>query len=185
MNNFFRECFNLLRYMFKYKNILISRWLRGIHEKPGKIFKLLKPMYFEEAVFCVCELASMEPKFREMFDTKEPNEFGTICHHGIGQNIRNEWELWIDKSSLHKDIAKRFNLFHADDMSGVILQTAWQRVKGLPETPGLFSLGYLFYWEDMKKKGQWDGIANGGKVNFAIPFAMRKEIGKEKKRLGY
>ena len=185
MSNFFKQCYGLLRYMFKYKNILISRWLRGTHEKKGKIFKLLKPLYFEEAVFCVCELASREQKFLEMFDTDDPNEFGVNCHHGIGQHIRNEWELWINKSPLYKDIQTRFNLFHADDMSGVILQTAWQRIKNKPETPALISMGYLFYWEDMKRRGEWDGIANGGMTSLAVPLPMRKEIEKEKKRLGY
>lgn len=185
MNNFFKCCWDIIYWMFKYKDIIILRWLRGLTEKPTEVLKLVKPKFFDEAVFCICQLATNEPKFLKMFDVNSGDEFATNCHHGIGQHIRNEWELWIDKSSLYKDIAARFNLFHADDMCGVILQTAWQRIKEKPETPALFSLGYSFYWEDMKKKEKWDGIANGEKVNFAISLAMRKEIEKEKKDMGY
>jgi hypothetical protein len=46
-------------------------------------------------------------------------------------------------------------------------------------------MGYLFYWEDMKKKGEWGGIAKGGMINSFIPQHMRKEIKKEKKMLKY
>ena len=41
------------------------------------------------------------------------------AHHGIGQTIRNEWGLW-EGSALREDL-KAMGLFHADDMSSVIL----------------------------------------------------------------
>ncbi len=41
------------------------------------------------------------------------------CHHGFGTGLRNEWGLW--NGSELKSYFKDMGLWHADDMSSVIL----------------------------------------------------------------
>jgi hypothetical protein len=57
-------------------------------------------------------------------------EFGCACHHGVGTYLRNNWELWHGSV-----LAKWFNargIHHADDMSGIILDSFWRTVNNQP-----------------------------------------------------
>lgn len=45
-------------------------------------------------------------------------------HHFLGMHIRNEWGLWAQGP-----LVKYFNIigiYHADDMSGIILESYWR-----------------------------------------------------------
>lgn len=184
MSKAFIKFFNLLSYIFKYKKILVSRWLRSFTESPTTTIKSLKPLNLEEAIFCIMELANRNPELKRTLDSfNSPTEFATANHHGLGQAIRNDWKLWVSNSELFKDLKERFGLFHADDMSSLILSVSFQRYKGSPETPNLFAWGSIFYWKDMKERGEWDGQALGAKVDLSIPSKVRFEVAKEKKSL--
>lgn len=70
----------------------------------------------------------------------------TDLHHGYGTSLRNNWELW-DKSRL----AKWFNsigIFHADDMSGIILDAWFCRVRGQPFDLGAKVKWYQDFWRE-------------------------------------
>ncbi len=71
-------------------------------------------------------------------------------HHFLGQQLRNEWELWHDSR-----LAKWFNdkgIFHADDMSAIILTSYWREInKELIELDDQIK-DYQDFWKDNDDK---------------------------------
>jgi hypothetical protein len=68
-------------------------------------------------------------------------------HHGLGTWIRNEWGLWRGSR-----LAKYFNemgVRHPDDMSGIILDTFWDRLHEQPFRLKERVAGYAEYWASM------------------------------------
>jgi hypothetical protein len=123
------------------------------------------PDSFPEAVFVVEKMMHQNPELKKIAgEFTSSNEFVTALHHGLGQHIRNDWRLWIPKSRLSEDIKNTFSLFHADDMSSLIIAVAWQRYNNMPEQPFSIAHEYLVYWKNMKDVGEWDGQADGGSV---------------------
>jgi hypothetical protein len=55
---------------------------------------------------------------------------GDMCkyHHNLGKNLRNEWGLW--KGSPLATYFNELGIHHADDMSGIILDSFWRRMHG-------------------------------------------------------
>ena len=54
----------------------------------------------------------------------------SIYHFGLGMWMRNNWGLWA-----HGPLAaylEQFGVHHPDDMSGLILDTFWRHLNGLP-----------------------------------------------------
>ncbi|HLG28286.1 MAG TPA: DUF6794 domain-containing protein [Paenisporosarcina sp.] len=66
-------------------------------------------------------------------------------HHGIGTWIRNNWGLW--HGGPLQDYFKQMGLWHADDMSGLILQSFWCYLKGIPLDVEGQVAHYLDYWK--------------------------------------
>jgi hypothetical protein len=158
MVKFFKNFWKVFKDLLLYYEIYIVRWLKGLTQKPGRLMKTIPPDYFSEAVFVLEKMAHEHLELRTIMNNHTSSaEFATVVHHGLGQNMRNEWKLWQKDSRLHKDIQITFSLFHADDMSSLITQCAWQRFMGMPETPFTIASGYLEYWRDMKERGEWDG----------------------------
>ena len=52
-------------------------------------------------------------------------------HHSTGRWMRNRWSLWDRESVLHKEF-NAIGIFHPDDMSGIILETAHRIINGIP-----------------------------------------------------
>ena len=73
-------------------------------------------------------------------------------HHLLGRHLRNDWGLWEDSR-----LAKWFNekgIFHADDMSGIILTSFWRQVNS-----ELIKLEeqieyYQNYWKEKDNEGR-------------------------------
>lgn len=62
---------------------------------------------------------------------KDPKNTSGSIHFSLGMALRNYWHLWAEESPIKDDFKKRFNLFgHADDMSGMILEALWVKVRG-------------------------------------------------------
>lgn len=64
----------------------------------------------------------------------------------IGRNIRNEWGLW--QGSKLKDYFESLGVWHADDMSGIILNSYWCFLKNQPINLNSQIEYYQNYWED-------------------------------------
>lgn len=71
-------------------------------------------------------------------------------HHNLGQTLRNHWKLWHDSV-----LAKWFGtigIYHADDMSGIILVSYWRAVNGVPIELGEQVKYYQAYWAEQKAR---------------------------------
>lgn len=53
-----------------------------------------------------------------------------LYHHGIGRWIRNNWGLW--EGGPLQDYFKEMGLWHADDMSGIILKSFHRHINNQP-----------------------------------------------------
>lgn len=56
----------------------------------------------------------------------QENDLCTL-HHTLGRKIRNDWHLWNSSSPLNK-FFNDMGIFHADDMSGIILISFWRKM---------------------------------------------------------
>lgn len=54
----------------------------------------------------------------------------SFSHHGFGTFIRNSWGLWRAESVLSKWFWDNLKIWHADDMSGIILDSVTAAIKG-------------------------------------------------------
>jgi len=70
-------------------------------------------------------------------------------HFGIGMGIRNSWGLW-GGSPLSKHM-QELGFTHADDISGVILETLWCKRHGKPLRLKERAAEYAAYWEAARK----------------------------------
>lgn len=52
-------------------------------------------------------------------------------HFTTGMQVRNEWGLWKLGSELNKEF-NAIGIYHPDDMSGIILETAYRILNGKP-----------------------------------------------------
>ena len=77
-------------------------------------------------------------------------------HHSIGRLIRNNWKLWSKEDNNLKIWFKNKGIWHADDMSGIILTSYWRWKNNEP-----FKIDeqIKFYHTHWKKMGlnPWDG----------------------------
>jgi len=72
--------------------------------------------------------------------------FNHWLHMGLGMNLRNDWGLWHDSP-----LAKWFNdhnVWHADDMSGIILESYKRYLKGDPIELESQAQYYDNYWKN-------------------------------------
>lgn len=67
-------------------------------------------------------------------------------HHGTGRWLRNEWGLWQESK-----LVKWFNekgVYHADDMSGIILASFWREINSEPIKLDEQIKHYQDYWAE-------------------------------------
>lgn len=72
-------------------------------------------------------------------------------HHSLGRWLRNNWGLWQEDSVLHLYF-KKLGLWHADDMSGLILDGFWCHLRNEPFDIDKQIKSYQDYWEKQKEK---------------------------------
>lgn len=70
-------------------------------------------------------MSGSEPEEVEWFKNTPEDECIGATHNGIGRWIRNEWGLWNKESIMYKYL-NAMGLWHADDMSGILL-TSYHR----------------------------------------------------------
>lgn len=71
------------------------------------------------------------------------------AHHTLGQAIRNGWSLWDHTKPLATWFRRNLGLGHADDMSGVILERAWCRIRGTEHDLEAQVHRFKLHWERM------------------------------------
>ncbi len=105
---------------------------------------IFQPQNLDEAVDYLLSQISSDEKSIDFLEEFENDEDGFICelHHFTGMNMRNDWYLWWHKDHGYKlwpqekpAIVKFFNdldIYHADDMSSIILHSTYRKYYNLP-----------------------------------------------------
>ena len=86
-----------------------------------------------------------------------------LYHHGSGTSMRNGWGLWT--GSRLKDWFNAQGIYHADDMSGIIMTSLWRHMHGVAVDVAGQVAYYQAYW---RKKG----------IGFCHKCGTSVEIGK-------
>lgn len=69
-----------------------------------------------------------------------------VVHHTAGRFIRNSWSLWSPDSPIKRNAVERYKIAHADDISGLIFEWVWAKVRGTPFDPLEHVEGYHLHW---------------------------------------
>lgn len=121
------------------------------------------PNNLDEAVEAYIEFYRTAEDMSNIIEMSE-EQFTGSAHHASGQFIRNSWFLWWQTNHKYKEwpvsippIVKFFNdlgIVHADDMSSIIISSAYRKVNGrLIDLEGQVKR-YQDFW---KKQGYEDG----------------------------
>ena len=102
------------------------------------------PRNLDEAVAALDGVISPEDK--ERFQEWTEEKFVTVLHHSLGQWVRNNWKLWDDTSELSEWFEAR-KIWHADDMSGIVLRSYYRKTRDLPIKFEEQVQGYVEYWK--------------------------------------
>lgn len=73
-----------------------------------------------------------------------------MTHHGLGQWIRNNWDLWAGGPLLEH--MKSLGFTHPDDMSSSIIREFWNRMNGLPSKIQEDIKHYAEFWKKRQDK---------------------------------
>ena len=95
---------------------------------------------------CFEELDQMIPENDKKLIKAASKEIMINVHHSLGRNIRNEWGLW--HGSKLKDYFEEIGVWHADDMSSIILNSYWSRMNNKPFDVDKEVAKFKSYWED-------------------------------------
>lgn len=105
--------------------------------------KMNSPCNLDEAVVALGYVISSKDK--ELFQEWSEEKFVSALHHSLGRWIRNNWGLWDERSKLHKWF-KALGIWHADDMSGIIITSYYRETHNLPRRFGEQVQLYIEYW---------------------------------------
>lgn len=112
-----------------------------------RVNKLI-PKNIEQALEQLENLVSAEDK-KHFMKIEEDDMCG--LHHSGGMFIRNNWGLWDEESPLHKWFKETHGIWHADDMSGIILTSYWRRLHEIDIDVKGQTKFYLDYWKEQDK----------------------------------
>jgi len=73
-------------------------------------------------------------------------------HHGAGRFVRNAWRLWESGCPLVKDAKATYQISHADDISGLIFEWAFAKIRGEPFDPHEHVKIYHEHWKKMSNQ---------------------------------
>jgi hypothetical protein len=85
------------------------------------------PKNLDSCIELLCEGLT----YNELEEAKKIDELDFVYknHHGFGRQIRNGWKLWDEESDLHKYFRNK-GIFHADDMSSIIMTSFHRKLTG-------------------------------------------------------
>lgn len=120
-----------------------------------KVNENIVPSTIEKAVELIVN--SLEPQDIEII-LKAQNSYG--CHFGIGRYFRNSWSLWENDSPLKRDAVRTYKIAHADDISGLILEWVFCKVKNISFNPQEYVERFHKHWAQYGmtslKAGNWE-----------------------------
>lgn len=87
---------------------------------------------------------------RDWFKNSLEDEATGGVHHTLGRWIRNNWGLWKKDTELYK-VFKNMDIWHADDMSDIILTSYHRKINGKDINIKEQVAYYLEYWKEYEK----------------------------------
>lgn len=85
------------------------------------------PENLEECFAALDEVSSDSD--RRYFKSQKKGDASACFHHTLGRSLRNGWNLWDESAPLHKYFLNS-GIFHADDMSGIIIDSYHRYLNG-------------------------------------------------------
>ena len=122
-----------------------------------KINQDIVPSTIERAVDHIVESLADEEKRDIRFASSQDS----LCagHHTVGRYIRNEWSLWEPDSPLKRNAVETYGIAHADDISGLIIEWVFAKIKRREFDPIKHVQIYHEHWvaagTDSLKAGGW------------------------------
>lgn len=96
-------------------------------------------------------MSNSDPKeFKWFKETKESDCLAQV-HHGLGRYLRNSWGLWKKESPLYIYF-NNMGLWHADDMSSVIITSYHRHLSGKKLNLKKQIDKHLSYWKQYQKE---------------------------------
>ena len=114
------------------------------------------PSTIEEAVDMLVEALSSEDK--EMII----NDVNFDYHFSSGRKIRNNWRLWDKNSPIKLDAIKTYKIAHGDDLSGLIFEWAFNKVKNKTFDPIKYCNIFHEHW---RRECDMTALEAGGITN--------------------
>jgi hypothetical protein len=102
------------------------------------------PKDLDECYEQLKEVASLDQL--DQFSKLTQEELCT-AHFSFGMSLRNDWGLW--SGSPLKDFFKSVGVYHADDMSAIIIKSFWCNLNGKPFNLYGEAVHYHKYWQEM------------------------------------
>lgn len=102
------------------------------------------PKNLDDALSHLEKVLTKEDK--EKIEQMESSKDMTGYHFGFGRQLRNDWGLWAESR-----LALWFNeqgIHHADDMSGIILDSLWSHINKKPIELDKQIKVYQDYWKE-------------------------------------
>jgi len=123
------------------------KWFKNLFRRYSLVGdKLKNPCNLDEAMVALGHILDSEEK--EGFKKWGEDKFVASLHHSLGRWIRNNWGLWNEKSKLHNWF-KVIGIWHADDMSGIILTSYYRKEHGLSIKLDKQIQCYIEYWANV------------------------------------
>jgi hypothetical protein len=76
-----------------------------------------------------------------------PNFSPAQLHFSVGMMIRNEWSMWDKETILVKWFKSKYDIDHADDISGLILDCLHRDIIGQPRRDVELAKRYIAHWK--------------------------------------
>jgi hypothetical protein len=106
------------------------------------------PTNLDEAIQLVIdELLKDDENINNILNLSE-EDFTVNAHHSYGQYLRNNWGLWTKDSPMVKWFINK-GIYHADDMSSIILTSFYRKVHSKDIELENQIKQYRDYWEEV------------------------------------
>lgn len=105
------------------------------------------PTNLEECFDALKGLLSFEDQ-TWLIQTNNPHQL----HHSLGRYLRSNWKLWQEESPLHQWFKTTYGLFHADDMSSLIIESFWHYLRSEPLDIDAQVQKYKEHWKKLNEQ---------------------------------
>jgi hypothetical protein len=102
------------------------------------------PATFEEAAKAIA--AALSPEAREAALKLTKPEWTAQVHFGGGMQIRNAFSLWERDTLLDLDFWHRWEIWHGDDKSGMLMSAVYDWLHNKPFDPAGDARSFHMHW---------------------------------------